>query len=560
MKYMMQFHSEEDKIYMTTEKPTILATKLFNGVASDIRTRIVLQNEVSHNVTNPGMAGKVGLIGAFPSDKSNVVAVRNYAEFLNEFGLQDTEQEKQYEGMRAIEYLFMNNNPEYSGASSVVCVNTCTTYSQQSTLTVELFESLSPQKTKLQARLDEINTRITELNKKTTKTDAEKTELTTLTKEKKEIEDNLKELEELTAIYESDVSKIPADRVLTFKKLKEALHKLADEDIDLLFIANDLWDCVTSPIDDDKKLNDGTVITHIGQVYEYVLDFIENKFASHQPLSYVGWIRTNASSDKNKFEHSIGSDTINVYGNEKEIGIIGEGENKGKFDFSEVNKNDDFGAYQLAQLFTKPSYELATCGLFYQGATINGERVGPMELSAHICGFIASSNVGTDLTYQTLPGVTGVSEEVYFGSGDAGEVLNNFGIQIIKPKNRLEKTFFINNSVNPSGWHTNHVRSVNYLLKKFAFEAGLGINNYASNIAIFRASLEQVSRDVINEVDLIRSVSIGQPEVINNYHLYVPIDIILAGVITKISVGVSMSLDNTGSYGDKATTGYNFYY
>ena len=113
----------------------------------------------------------------------------------------------------------------------------------------------------------------------------------------------------------------------------------------------------------------------------------------------------------------------------------------------------------------------------------------------------------------------------------------------------------------PSGWHTNHVRSVIYLLKKYAFEAGLGINNFTANTEAFRASLEAINKDVLNEVELIRSISVGNIKVINNYHIYVPIDIVLAGVITKISVGVSMSLDETGTAGSsQSTSGYGFFY
>lgn len=558
---------------------TILPGMLFKGDASDIRTRIVLQNEIAHPTPNPGMAGKVGLIGAFPSNRSDVIAVRSYPEFLSAYKATGTkQQELEYNGLKAIQYLFMNDYPDVAGATSVTCVNINTgEYVEENSLTVELYENLNSQTKVIDEKIEALTTRISQLENKSNKTEAEQAELDNLKAQRTNYQNIKTELSEITELFDSDVPNLQSNTLLTCAKLQRALHQLADEDIDLLFISADVWDCVVDGQKHGGKLG-GKTVTCIGQVYEYILDFIDNKFSNHQPLSYIGWIRTEpaySATDYTQFGDGIGSKIINVYGgkdNNIDIKIkLIEDIDKREYNFEyptvlqgeECNKN--WGAYQIAQMFTKPTNELSTCGLFYQGGTLRKgsvtERVSQAELAAHICGWIAGMNVSRDLTYQTIPGLVSIDEEAFFGPGDAGEVLNNFGIQVIKPKNRLEKTFFINNSVNPSGWHTNHIRSVNYLLKRYAFEAGLGINNYSSNLAIFRASLENINKEVLNEVDVIRSVSIGQITVINNYHIYVPIDIILAGVVTKISVGVSMTLDETGEYGNsKTTTGYNFYY
>jgi len=63
----------------------------------------------------------------------------------------------------------------------------------------------------------------------------------------------------------------------------------------------------------------------------------------------------------------------------------------------------------------------------------------------------------------------------------------------------------------------------------------------------------------MGECDIIRDVNIGDVEVLSHYHIYVPISIVLAGVVTLINIGVSMALDETGTWGTyiKTTSGYS---
>ena len=317
---------------------------------------------------------------------------------------------------------------------------------------------------------------------------------------------------------------------------------------------------------------DGKYIRNLGDIYDYVLDFIENEFTSHRPVSYVGAIQTQGTpegklgvntqgvaskfiklfstpkkmySEESEYEADnlkYNTDGTNPYWNIKEWGVVGQ--------------DDTIG---LADLFKRTSNELSTCGLFYQSGIINGETVDPIELAAHMCGWICSIPIHQDLTYQTIPGLTSIDEEPFLGENDAGAILNQNGIQIIRPKNRLEKTFYINNSIQPTGWHTNHIRSVIYLLKRLQFEEGLGINNFTTNIEAFRIMLETVAKEVVTECEVIKEVTIGDIEIINSYHIFVPVDIVLYGVVTLINVGVSMALDETGKISTrvKTTTGYS---
>jgi len=315
------------------------------------------------------------------------------------------------------------------------------------------------------------------------------------------------------------------------------------------------------------RTNQGKYIRNLGDVYNYILDFVDNEFTSHRPVNYVGAICTQGTPEGRDVTityDGVPSNYIKLNSKLKTLYQNEDAENAAAKRYNPDGSNPfwniaEFGALDIAKLFKRKTNELSTCGLFYQGGIINGETVTPMELAAHMCGWICSLNISQDLTYQTIPGLTYIDEEPFLGENDAGTLLNQAGIQIIRPKNRLDKTFYVNNSIMPSGWHTNHIRSVTYLLKRLQFENGLGINNFTTNIESFRALLETVAKEVLDECEVIRSVNIGEIEVINSYHIFVPVSIVLAGVVTLINVGVSMALDETGKLSTrvKSTSGYS---
>lgn len=471
------------------------------------------------------------------------------------------------------------------GASSVTCINTCSDYQSSNSITIESQQQLTQkienieiqitsQKQLRDSLLGEISAarhEIEELQAKPNMTEDDQETIASLQgqiqiaqNELEALERTLPKLEEQYTKYlsfegylteEGSTIKIREETLLTFNRFKTALKKIADEDTDILFISGDLHDCVIggrSAADDVTY--DSSQAPNLGIVYDTLLDFIDNEYTNHRPLTYIGHIRT-ASTNNDNNTTGLMTDKIQV-----DSGKTPDSNEK-LSDYGVGYGDTDWGAKQIATLFTRENNELSTAGLFYQGGIINGVAVGSMELAAHIVGWLAGRKVGDDLTYSTIPGLTSINDEVFFQKGDAGTLLNNYGIQVIRPKDRLQKTFYVNNSIMPTGWHTNHVRSVIYLLKKYEFEAGLGINNITTNIEAFRTSLENVSKEVMKEVDLIRSVTLGDIEIISNYHVYIPVDIILAGVVTKISVGVSMAIDEEGTAGSTlTTTGYNFYY
>lgn len=552
----------------------------------DVQTRVVLTNETQHKVISPGMAGKVTLIGAFPSADSEIYAVTSYAEYLATYKITNEKEAEEYDAHRAIKRIFMEGIEGYRGATSVTCININTAYPASNSITIENVDNLNSKIVELENDISrytstlerlrrekaEYENRIEELQSKDTLTSDERDELATtqehladsislIAEYQQELINASSEYDAYSAFqgYYSDeygIVQMPADGLLTFKKLKDALKKIADDDTDMIFISSDLHDCIKrGKSDASSTAYDTTQAPNLGVVYDELLDFIDNEYTNHRPLTYIGHIRTADVTTDVSYASGITSGIIDIDSG-KTLNLEAKDEDYG-VGYGDTN----WGAKQIAELFTRENNELSTCGLFYQGGTINGEKVDAMQVAAHICGWLAGMNVSEDLTYRTIPGLTSINKEVYFGKGDEGTLINNLGIQVIRPKDRLAKTFYVNNSVMPTGWHTNHVRSVIYLLKQYEFEAGLGINNITSNIEAFQTSLETVSKSVMQNVEVIRSVTIGDIEVLNHYHIYVPIDIVLAGVVTKISVGVSMELDEEGTAGTTlTTTGYNFYY
>lgn len=637
----------------------------------DIRTRVELKNETQRERVRRGTAGRVALIGAFPSGKQKPFAAETFAQIVSHYGVKlNSSAVSWYGGVRAARRIFMEGIRGMSGANSVTCVNICGLRPDEFVDVEELYAESSYEAEQGYIYQENKTSQDAAIN-------------------------NPLPYDETKYKPPAGKTLLKADLSLTFDKLKRALYSIADEDMDMLFIANDLWEIFDNqatheeagftgkptrggnpslktdttndsiefsykiicenkgtatepkyepvltngkltcaydtntgqekqdsslpsghekhkvvflrkykdtplPLIDSGTLkghpdlsntqtikhlvwqnvpmvdkydlpvygetDTGKLIHNIGDVYDFLLDFVDNEFTNHRPVNYIGAIKTKADAEGLENDYSylgIGSNRIRVRGERKDIDSMTDGDpNKDKYTPSKDNPYADitvWGAEEIAKLFERTTNELSTCGLFYQRGIINGTEVDEMELAAHMCGWICSINIAQDLTYQTIPGLTEVEEEPYLGANDAGTLLNEAGIQIIRPKSRLDRTFYVNNSIQPAGWHTNHIRSVTYLLKRLQFETGLGINNFTTNLEAYRAMLDTTAKEVLEECDVIRAVSIGEVEVINNYHIYVPISITLAGVVTLINIGVSMALDETGKIGTfiKTTSGYS---
>ena len=446
----------------------------------DIKTSVQLFNTTIHNINTDGEAGRVAYIGSFPSMNNDVFECTSLRELRDHYEIEKGTWKE----------------TEFEGGRD------------GRRLFMEGFSRYRGVSSLITVNTCEVDNPVANKN----------LNLNALSESSFTVE---------TGGGESDASedrKVQDAMYMTWDRLKKALSKIADDDFDMLFIGNDLHEAT----DENHDLID---------VYTLILNFLNNNFATKRPAYLIGCVTTKDANDQ---PDGLKSKYINVNGNENPKRI-------GAAQICDVFKRNAKGQLEKIDEPTEKvdSNELAVGALFYNGGTIHDETVGPGEFAAHMCGWIATLPVNQDLTYLTIPGVTDIDEELYLGVNDAGAILNKMGINIIKPKSRKDHTFYVNNSITPTGWHLNHIRAVSYLLKRYAFEAGLGINNLVSQLEKFKANLNSITNDVMDKIDVITDVTFeDEITVIDPYHIALAMNVELAGVVTRIDIGVSMTLQN----------------
>ncbi|WP_455644831.1 hypothetical protein [Methanosphaera sp.] len=432
----------------------------------DINTRIEIENETVKNINEPGQAGKVGLIGAFPSIDQTTYVFTSLSELRDTYGIvPKSDSEKNFDGALAAKRIFMEGIDDCEGASSISTVNICTSALKTSNISVTVNES------------GDIETE------------------------------------------DDEEREVDGDTLLTYTKLKNALTKLAGEDIDLLFIAPDIQDAI--PQKGETLYNGETRDSKgsINDVIDLILYYLNNVYSTQKPCNWISYLNLVTDISTGQETGGIASNIINV----KEALAL------------------------VKHITDKDTTNLATAGIYYQPLYINGTKVSRMSAAAHMTGFTASLPVTQSLTSQVIPGVTGVEEEAYFGEKDAGGILMNAGIQVIKSHNRLSNTWDVKNSIQPNGFDVNHIRAVTYLLKKYDLINSLGEETYDINIEALKAQLEAVNKEVLSDVPVIKEITLGTHKIISPWKIYLPVKITLYGTIDIIKLGVSMEISDESS-------------
>lgn len=428
-----------------------------------INPTVTIENKTTTTSIGTGQSGKVAVIGAFPSADTDVHTFKSLRSLRNFYGIQGgTDSETKFNGALASKWLFMDGINGSAGAEQVTVVNI-----------------------------------------------AVKTKTGTPAPVEGEGDDTYIEVDSDPTDY---------DLKLTNTKLLNALSKLANETINLLYIASDLEDAkVAQVLGDDGK----TVVTPavtIDDIYKKLLDFSSTKTSVQRPCHLVVYMNC----------------TDNIAGGQDQAGIGS----------TLVNVNE---AVRRANIFADYPDPYVIGGLIVHGHYLLGKKVTPMEYGAYYTGFLASLPVDQSTTQLDLPGTTGLSEELYFGSHDAGSILNSAGIVVVAPKDRLNNRYCINNGMQPCKWDIAHIRSVAYLLQSYTLYGVLGLNNTDAQIEAFKSSLTTTNNQVKQELSIIKDVTNEDIEVVDPYHIYVPLTVTLYGVIESITVGVKMELGNSNT-------------
>lgn len=195
--------------------------------------RINVINETQKLNTAPGMAGKVAVIGAFPTTDQTIRTFRTIKSFRHGLSVEaDKESETNFNGCLAVKRLFMEGRLDCSGVSEVIICNITSDKAIQS----------------------EGGT-------------------VTGTTTKPEYDAN----QVITPYNTTDYTKM--DTKLTYDKLKAGLNRLVGESFDMLFIADPLNDAMATQVGSDDKGKSASIISP----FVLINDFLNKEFQIQKP-------------------------------------------------------------------------------------------------------------------------------------------------------------------------------------------------------------------------------------------------------------------------------------
>ncbi|MBQ7927714.1 MAG: hypothetical protein IJ287_03075 [Methanobrevibacter sp.] len=175
---------------------------------------------------------------------------------------------------------------------------------------------------------------------------------------------------------------------------------------------------------------------------------------------------------------------------------------------------------------------------------INGnDPVSVLLSTAYYIGLIAGMNVGNTMTMKTVDGVTSVSPELTFETGDAGKALLEAGITCFKCQDRTSGRYVVVNSEQPNGLdlYINRVR--NFVVKEFALHQFLGDRNRPKSHNQIEQEIDRVKDMCVNTLDLLEDI---QYKVVKKSASCVDIyidSLVFAGIITHIDVYVRVEVE-----------------
>ena len=439
--------------------------------------RVTVTNNILSSSTNKTKGGVVGLIGAFPSDKSEILSFNSLSDLRTAYGIMPgQDSETQFNGARAAKRIFMEGVSEGKGAYEIRVCNITT---------------------KPEDIPDGINVQVGS---------AEEGGVITLA------EDEVIDPSEGTAD-----ELLNYDTRLTPEKLKTALSKIQSEQIDMLFVADAIGKFVppvdTSGIDNYNAAQYKEDNDRLGILRKALVNLFENQ----KPVPLVFPLKTTVDGNGSSGTFPVGSSTINVV----DATVI----------------SDTYFKDQMPLLLH------ATTGRL----KLNGSEVVSdlIESSAHICGFIAGTNIQESLTRKEIPGVTGVEEELYFGVNDAGYKLTQKGLHVIVPKSERDGKYCIKNSRIPFAqeYDVSHVRCLCYLIKSYGLSDKLGRINSTFELETLKTELKSVNKTVMDELGIFQDINCEDIESLDANRIKINLKVVMDGILLKIDLGVEARVE-----------------
>ena len=455
------------------------------------------------NRDNAGYAGIVAVIGAFPGNDDNIQPFSSYEQMLRYYNVEEgTDAEKAFNGLLACKQILRTRKHSSINGASAVLVANITTLTDEAKNLIHTYES-------------------TEGNGKI-------------------MDDKGKVYKELTSIEGLGASLDNAyKKVLTKEKLMQALNKLYTENFDFLFTADDFsQESTTSTIETTEAGGEGnegtgsstqtsessaeeeTFLTPLTAAQE-VQKFLQDEFRLQRPAQYIAPLVTSSRDDT---------------GNEATVNVD-----------ENINEQEIEGMYQLFK------DDVFSCGGFYTQRICIDNSTTPLsviETAAYLTGHIAATRIERPITFQTIPGVTDVYDELSIGQQDTGYLLASKGFPVIvcKLRNSVAQIaeYCVLNSQLPSGYDLAQVRAVSYLIKQYDLQQFLGLPNDEATRAQIGAELSMVNKRVMQDVSIIDEITTSNPIIPERdgkpcpREVYIELNVVVHGVIIVVHLGVNM--------------------
>ena len=182
-------------------------------------------------------------------------------------------------------------------------------------------------------------------------------------------------------------------------------------------------------------------------------------------------------------------------------------------------------------------------GLISQSFDVNGKEYDVLESAAYYAHVIAEIDPGKSMTMKQVPGVTGVSPEYTFETGDAGTSLVGAGLTILRCLNRNDERYVVVNSEQPNGLdlYINRVRD--YVIKEMALHQFLGNRNRQATLKEVIQELDRVKYKCIDTMDLLKDIVYDVEKVSAKCADVTITKLLFDGVITKMHVYYSIEVE-----------------
>ena len=182
-------------------------------------------------------------------------------------------------------------------------------------------------------------------------------------------------------------------------------------------------------------------------------------------------------------------------------------------------------------------------GLLTQELSVNGTDKSALQSIAYYTGLIAGMNVGNTMTMKVVDGVTGVSPEYTFETGDSGKALVEAGITTLRCIDRNNNRFVVINSEQPNGLdlYINRVRD--YVVKEMSLSRYLGERNRRATLSEIEHMLSSLKEECVNNLDLLEDIQYSVKKKTSDcVDIYLD-SLTFAGIITRMNVYVRVEVE-----------------